>query len=62
MSEIRIPVECTLLKSTTEKMCQENWNWSDKFLGEDQVDFRLSQCDTYFDKVPITANKPVMKY
>ena len=43
-------------------MCQENWNWSDKFLGEDQVDFRLSQCDTYFDKVPITANKPVMKY
>ena len=61
MSEIRIPVECRLLKSTTEKMCQENWNWSDKFLGEDQVDFRLSQCDTYFDKVPITANKPVMK-
>ena len=42
-------------------MCQENWNWSDKFLSEDQVDFRLSQCDTYFDKVPITANKPVMK-
>ena len=60
VSKIQIPLKCALLKSTTEKSCQENWKWSDKFLSEDQVELRLSNCDTYFDKVPTTANKPVI--
>ena len=54
-------IKCSILESQTQDKCLENWNKTNEFLSDNQVQNRLSNCSNYFAAISTAAMLPKLE-